>query len=84
MGAAASAISQQDLTNEEKIIITKVRIISERGVIQLLYMIVLPRMSIWRFDYRLFQVLQDKYHAMRLDAATKDAPEIEVFGALST
>jgi hypothetical protein len=30
------------------------------------------------------QVLQEKYHAMREDEATKDAPEIEVFGTLST
>ena len=35
-------------------------------------------------DEVFWQVLQEKYHAMREDEATKDAPEIEVFGTLST
>jgi len=52
MGAAASAFSHQDLSNDEKTVITK--------------------------------VLQEKYHEIREDEKTKNASEIEIFGALST
>ena len=82
MGAAASAISQQDLTNEEKTVITKV---PEFGTFYF-YIFISSRVhhkayfSIWLN----LQVLQEKYHAMREDEATKDAHEIEVFGTLST
>ena len=81
MGAAASAISQQDLSNEEKITITKVFPFSIAWPKCCHFC---PIILLTLFDRFPCQVLQDKYHAMREDETTKDAPEIEVFGALST
>ena len=85
MGAAASAISQQDLTNEEKTVITKVSIYGIKNIFGFMFFVSslvqhIAYFSIWRN----LQVLQEKYHAMREDEATKDAHEIEVFGTLST